>query len=441
MAYSGEMEPAVAIAAAAAEAATDDRTRARALTLVGTVMQFVDPVGSEPGLLEADGAGRTRGRRLVPRRSAAGARLLPHDARRPGRRDGRRRRRPARARPPRARAAAGVGRGHPRRDRGAAGRFAEAEAQGAEGARLAVAVGEPVSAMGALHPLSARSSPPGKWTRPARSSPSTGSSSPPTRVWVARVRGARRAAWRRPRDRRRPRGRGVRAQRPREACRRVAAEAAACSPGATAARATPTAHGARRGHRRRWSGGARPRGLACRLRRSSGGRGSGSARAIRRGRARRAGRGGGAGVAAGRRGRARPAGGAHAGGRASAPRAWRGRPPRCGPSWAVASRRWAGGGSWSRPTRGEGARLGRERAVEYAARSRGRRARPSRGGRASRRRRARSSRSRRRGCPTPRSARSCWSASGTVRTHLRSVFAKLGVTSRAELAAQARRGL
>ena len=46
MAYSGEMEPAVAIAAAAAEAATDDRTRARALTLVGTVMQFVDPVGA-----------------------------------------------------------------------------------------------------------------------------------------------------------------------------------------------------------------------------------------------------------------------------------------------------------------------------------------------------------------------------------------------------------
>ena len=53
MAYSGDMEPAVAIAAQAAEAADDDRTRARALTLVGTVMQLIDPVGAEPGIVEA----------------------------------------------------------------------------------------------------------------------------------------------------------------------------------------------------------------------------------------------------------------------------------------------------------------------------------------------------------------------------------------------------
>ena len=53
MAYAGEIEPAVAIAAQAAEATTDDRTRARALTLVGMVLEFVDPVGAEPGLTEA----------------------------------------------------------------------------------------------------------------------------------------------------------------------------------------------------------------------------------------------------------------------------------------------------------------------------------------------------------------------------------------------------
>jgi predicted ATPase/DNA-binding CsgD family transcriptional regulator len=153
MAYSGEMEPAVAIAAEAAEAATDDRTRARALTLVGTVMQLVDPVGTEPGLLEAtelaERAGddwcRVESLQVLAycratRSDLAGA-TAAVDAALP--------------------ALARLGHVQLRAwDAGiraeiavAAGRFGEAVERGGEGLRLAVAVGEPVSAMGALHPL------------------------------------------------------------------------------------------------------------------------------------------------------------------------------------------------------------------------------------------------------------------------------------------------
>jgi DNA-binding CsgD family transcriptional regulator len=90
----------------------------------------------------------------------------------------------------------------------------------------------------------------------------------------------------------------------------------------------------------------------------------------------------------------------------------------------------------------EGARLGLEQAVAYATRSRGRRARPRVGWDSL--------------TPTERdvvilTARGLSNqaigaqlliAAGTVRSHLRSIFGKLGVTSRAELAAAAvRRGL
>jgi DNA-binding CsgD family transcriptional regulator len=92
--------------------------------------------------------------------------------------------------------------------------------------------------------------------------------------------------------------------------------------------------------------------------------------------------------------------------------------------------------------RAEGERLDVYRAVAYATRSRGRRARPRTGWASL--------------TPTERevvalTARGLSNAAighellispGTVRTHLRSVFSKLGVTSRTELAARAaRRGI
>ena len=90
----------------------------------------------------------------------------------------------------------------------------------------------------------------------------------------------------------------------------------------------------------------------------------------------------------------------------------------------------------------QGMRLGVERAVAYAARSRGRRARPRSGW---------ASLTPTEGEVVALAAQGLSNAAigaqllvspGTVRTHLRSVFGKLGVTSRAELAAQAaRRGL
>lgn len=153
MAYGGDMEPAVVIAAQAADAATDDRTRARALTLVGTVMQLVDPVGTEPGLLEATELAERAGddwchveslqvlaycratRSDLPGATAAVDAALPALARLGHAQ--------LRAWDAGIRAEIAV----------SAGRFGEAVDQGAEGLRLAVAVGEPVSAMGALHPL------------------------------------------------------------------------------------------------------------------------------------------------------------------------------------------------------------------------------------------------------------------------------------------------
>ena len=127
----------------------------------------------------------------------------------------------------------------------AAGRFAEAVARGAEGLRLAVAVGEPVSAMGALTRSSARSSPPGKWTRPARSSPSTGSSSPPIRGsgWPSRCCWRRRRPGElRPRRRTRPR--------PRSACGGSRRKRPTSWPGASWSRVTRRARSRRL--RRRW---------------------------------------------------------------------------------------------------------------------------------------------------------------------------------------------
>ena len=117
MVYGGEVERAVAIGAAAAEAAEDDRTRARALTLVGLVMHMSDPVGAEPGLIEAADAALPALARLGhPQLRAWDLAIRAEIA-------------------------------------FAQGRFADAVTSGAAALRLAVAVGEPVSAMGAFHPL------------------------------------------------------------------------------------------------------------------------------------------------------------------------------------------------------------------------------------------------------------------------------------------------
>ncbi len=153
MAYAGEMEPAVAIAARAAEAAVDDRTRARALTLVGMVLEFVDPVGAEPGLVEAVALAERAGDDWcrvealqvlaycrVTRADLAGATEAVDAAL------------PALARLGHAQLRAWDG-GVRAEIALAHGRFTEAVTRGGEGLRLAVAVGEPVSAMGALHPL------------------------------------------------------------------------------------------------------------------------------------------------------------------------------------------------------------------------------------------------------------------------------------------------
>jgi predicted ATPase/DNA-binding CsgD family transcriptional regulator len=153
MVYGGEVERAVAIAAAAADAAEDDRTRARALTLVGLVRHMSDPVGAEPGLIEAaalaeradDDWCRVEALQIlaycrVTRAELAGA-AEAVDA----------------ALPALARLGHAQLRAWDVAIRGeiafADGRFADAVTAGTAALRLAVAVGEPVSAMGALHPL------------------------------------------------------------------------------------------------------------------------------------------------------------------------------------------------------------------------------------------------------------------------------------------------
>ena len=122
---------------------------------------------------------------------------------------------------------------------------------------------------------------------------------------------------------------------------------------------------------------------------------------------------------------------------ASARVAWRGRPPRCGPSWTPSRPDWW---SWSRPTRR--ARGWGGSARWYAARSRGRRARPRSGWESLTPTEGEVVALAARGLSNAAIGAQLLVSPGTVRTHLRSVFGKLGVTSRAELAAQAaRRGL
>jgi predicted ATPase/DNA-binding CsgD family transcriptional regulator len=152
-AYAGDMETAIGIATETAETAEDDRTRGRALTLVAMVLQFVDTVAAEQILTEAaelaeraaddwchvealqvlaycrimcaDLAGTTAAvDAALPALNRLGhAQLRAWDA------------------GLRAEVAA------------SRGQFAEAEILARKGLGLAVAVGEPVSAMGALHPL------------------------------------------------------------------------------------------------------------------------------------------------------------------------------------------------------------------------------------------------------------------------------------------------
>ena len=155
-AYSGEMEAGFALASVAAEesaAAGDERSRARALTLQGMVLQFADPAAAEGLVTEAAALAEHAGDdwcrvealqmlaythccapTCLPRSTAADAagptlERLGHPQLR------------AWDAAIRAEVAAGQG------------RFAEAQKSGHDGLRLAVDVGEPVSALGCLIPL------------------------------------------------------------------------------------------------------------------------------------------------------------------------------------------------------------------------------------------------------------------------------------------------
>ena len=154
-AYSGEMEAGFALASVAVEesAAGDDRSRARALTLQGMVLQFADPAAAEGLVTEAAALAEHAGDdwcRVEALQMLAYTHLLRADL-------------------PAALAAADAAGptldrlGHPQlrawdaaiRTEVAAGqgRFAAAHKSGHDGLRLAVAVGEPVSALGCLIPL------------------------------------------------------------------------------------------------------------------------------------------------------------------------------------------------------------------------------------------------------------------------------------------------
>ena len=90
----------------------------------------------------------------------------------------------------------------------------------------------------------------------------------------------------------------------------------------------------------------------------------------------------------------------------------------------------------------EGVRLSIEEAVAYATRSRGRRGRPSTGWDSLTPTEHAVAALTAHGLSNPAIAAELLVMTGTVRSHLRSVFVKLAVTSRAELAAvAARRGL
>jgi DNA-binding CsgD family transcriptional regulator len=92
--------------------------------------------------------------------------------------------------------------------------------------------------------------------------------------------------------------------------------------------------------------------------------------------------------------------------------------------------------------RAEGARLGIDAAVGYASRSRGRRTRPRAGWDSLTPSEHAVVTLAAQGLGNQAIGVQLLITTGTVRTHLRSVFRKLGVTNRAELAAQAaRRGL
>jgi predicted ATPase/DNA-binding CsgD family transcriptional regulator len=95
-----------------------------------------------------------------------------------------------------------------------------------------------------------------------------------------------------------------------------------------------------------------------------------------------------------------------------------------------------------RAAREEGTRLDLERAVSYASRARGRRTRPRFGWDSLTPTELEVVALAAKGLSNPAIGRDLLITDGTVRTHLRSVFAKLGVATRAELAAEAaRRGL
>jgi DNA-binding CsgD family transcriptional regulator len=90
----------------------------------------------------------------------------------------------------------------------------------------------------------------------------------------------------------------------------------------------------------------------------------------------------------------------------------------------------------------QGAQLDPDHAVAYASRARGRRTRPRVGWDSLTPTEHDVVALAARGLSNPEIGAQLLIGAGTVRTHLRSVFAKLGVTSRAELAADAaRRGL
>jgi predicted ATPase/DNA-binding CsgD family transcriptional regulator len=155
-AYGGEMESGFVLATVAANdaaAAGDDRSRARALTLQGLVLQWADPVAAAALVTEAAALAERVGDdwcRVESLQMLAYTHLL-------------------RAELPAALAAAEAAvptlqrLGHAQLQAWDAairtevatgqGRFAEAETCGREGLRLAVAVGEPISALGSLLPL------------------------------------------------------------------------------------------------------------------------------------------------------------------------------------------------------------------------------------------------------------------------------------------------